>query len=108
VARRELPHASLVEGIRFTAQVAVPNVIQGLFRRRKTAAAAATKTNADGLAISFMTGLKRSYGEGALWIRVAKDEAPTLPGVRSKGRQTRSPPTRSRRRAPCSVSSRTR
>ncbi len=77
---RDFPHASLIEGLRFTAQVAVPNVIQGLFRRRHTAVAAATRTGADGLAIGFMAGLKRSYGEGPLWIRVAKDEALLLLG----------------------------
>jgi hypothetical protein len=76
----EFPRASLLEGIRFTAQVAVPNVIQGLFRRRRTAVAIATRTGADGLAISFMAGLKRSYGEGPVWIRVAKDEALLLLG----------------------------
>jgi hypothetical protein len=74
------PRASLLEGVRFTAQVAVPNVIQGLFRRRRTAAAIATRTGADGLAIGFMSGLKRSHGEGPLWIRVAKDEALLLLG----------------------------
>jgi cytochrome P450 len=77
---RDFPHASLIEGLRFTAQVAVPNVIQGLFRRRRAAVAAATRTGADGLAIGFMAGLTRSYGEGPLWIRVAKSEALLLLG----------------------------
>jgi cytochrome P450 len=76
----DFPRASLLEGIRFTAQVAVPNVIQGLFRRRRTAVAIATRTGADGLAVGFMSGLKRSYGEGPIWIRVAKDEALLLLG----------------------------
>jgi cytochrome P450 len=80
VAERDFPHASIVEGLRFTAQVAVPNVIQGLFRRRRIATAAADKTGADGFAVGFMAGLKRSYGEGPLWIRVAKDEALLLLG----------------------------
>jgi cytochrome P450 len=75
VADKDFPHASIVEGLRFTAQVAVPNVVQGLFRRRRTAAALATRTRADGLAYSFMSGLRRSYGDGPVWIRVAKDEA---------------------------------
>ncbi len=74
MAERDFPHASLVEGLRFTAQVAVPNVIQGLFRRRRTASQVAAKTGADGLAVGFIAGLKRSYGEGPLWIRVVKDE----------------------------------
>jgi hypothetical protein len=76
----EFPRASLLEGIRFTAQVAVPNLIQGLLRRRRTAVAIATRTGADGLAVGFMAGLKRSHGEGPLWIRVAKDEALLLLG----------------------------
>jgi cytochrome P450 len=80
VADKDFPHASLIEGIRFTAQVAVPNVIQGLFRRRRTAAAVADRTHADGLARGFMEGMKRSYGDGPVWVRVAKDEALLLIG----------------------------
>jgi Cytochrome P450 len=76
----DFPRASLFEGIRFTAQVAVPNVIQGLFRRRRTAVAVATRTRADGLAVGFMAGLKRSYGDGPVWIRVAKNESLLLLG----------------------------
>ncbi len=79
-ADRDFPHASLVEGLRFTAQVAVPNLVQGLFRRRRTAAGAATRTGVDGLAVGFIAGLRRSYGDGPLWIRVAKDEALLLLG----------------------------
>jgi cytochrome P450 len=74
VAESDFPHASILEGIRFTAQVAVPNVLQGLFRRRRTAVAVASRTGTDGLAYGFMASLKRSYGNGPLWIRVAKDE----------------------------------
>ena len=80
VADRDFPHASIVEGVRFTAQVAVPNVIQGLFRRRRTAVGVATRTGADSLAHGFMASLKRSYGNGPLWIRVAKAEALLLLG----------------------------
>jgi cytochrome P450 len=75
MADRDFPRASIVEGLRFTAQVAVPNVAQGLFRRRRSAVAVADRARADGLAISFMSGLRRSHGEGPMWIRVAKDEA---------------------------------
>ncbi len=80
LAERELPHASLVEGLRFTAQIAIPNVVQGLFRRRRNAVTVATKTNVDGLAVGFLSGLRRQYGDGALWIRLAKDEALLLFG----------------------------
>jgi cytochrome P450 len=76
----DFPRASLLEGIRFTAQVAVPNVIQGLFRRRRSAVAVATRAGADGLAVGFVASLKRSYGDGPVWIRVAKDEALLLLG----------------------------
>ncbi|HEY2437478.1 MAG TPA: cytochrome P450, partial [Solirubrobacteraceae bacterium] len=80
MAERDFPHASVIEGVRFTAQVVLPNVIQGLFRRRKNAALLATRTGADGLAAGFLAGLKRSYGEGPVWVRVAKDEALLLFG----------------------------
>jgi cytochrome P450 len=80
VAERDFPHASVIEGVRFTAQVALPNLIQGLFRRRKQASAIASRTGADGLAVGFLAGVKRSYGEGPVWIRVAKDETLLLLG----------------------------
>jgi hypothetical protein len=80
LANKDFPHASIVEGLRFTAQVAVPNVIQGLFRRRRIATAAADKTGAEGFAVGFMSGLKRSYGDGPVWIRVVTDEALLLLG----------------------------
>ncbi|HEY2160419.1 MAG TPA: cytochrome P450 [Solirubrobacteraceae bacterium] len=75
VAEQELRRASTIEGLRFTGQVAVPNVVQGLFRRRRTTVGLAARTGVDALAISFMAGLKRRYAPGPLWIRVAKDEA---------------------------------
>jgi cytochrome P450 len=80
MADRDFPHASIIEGIRFTAQVAVPNVVQGLFRRRRKAVAVAGRTGADKLAFGFMSALRRSYGDGPVWIRVAKDEALLLIG----------------------------
>jgi hypothetical protein len=80
MAETDFPHASIIEGVRFTAQVAVPNVLQGLFRRRRTAVELATRTGTDSLAHGFMAGLKRSYGNGPLWIRVVKDEALLLFG----------------------------
>jgi cytochrome P450 len=80
VADKDFPHASIIEGLRFTAQVAVPNVIQGLFRRRRAAAAVADRARADSLARGFMEGMKRSYGDGPVWVRVAKDESLLLLG----------------------------
>jgi hypothetical protein len=80
MVEQDFPHASVAEGVRFTAQVAVPNVIQGLFRRRRSAVAVASRTGADKLAAGFMAGLKRSHGEGPVWIRVGKDQALLLMG----------------------------
>jgi cytochrome P450 len=80
-ARDDFPRASVAEGIRFTAQVAVPNVIQGLFRRRAKAAAVASRTGTDRLAYGFMAGLKRSYGDSPVWIRVGKNNAVLVMGV---------------------------
>jgi cytochrome P450 len=77
---KDFPHASVVEGLRFTAQVAVPNVMQGLFRRRRTVTAIADAARADRFAVGFVSGLKRSYGEGPLWVRVAAGEALLLLG----------------------------
>jgi cytochrome P450 len=71
----KLPRASLIEGVRFTAQVAVPNVVQGLFRRRPKAVAVACKLDLDGHAVGLVEGLRRRHGRRPLWIRVAKDES---------------------------------
>jgi cytochrome P450 len=80
MADSDFPHASIIEGIRFTAQVAVPNVVQGLFRRRRKAVAVAGMTGADKLAVAFMGGLRRSYADGPVWIRIAKAQALLLIG----------------------------
>lgn len=75
MAERDFPRASLVEGIRFTAQVAAPNLIQGLFRRRRKVATVKGLIPGDGLGTGFMSGLKRGYGNGPLWIRAGSDNA---------------------------------
>ena len=71
----ELPRASTIEGLRFTAQVLVPNLVQGLFRRRPRAVAVAAKLGVDRQAVGFVGGLRRRYGPGPVWIRAAKDQA---------------------------------
>ena len=85
MADPDFPHASIIEGVRFTAQVALPNVVQGLFRRRRKAVAVAGRTGADKLAVGFMSGLRRSYGDGPVWIGIppipAKSEALLLIGA---------------------------
>ena len=80
MADRELPRASLGEGLRFTAFVALPNVVQGLFKRRPRAVALARRTGADRRAFRVVAKLKVRHGDGALSIRVGKDPAVLLLG----------------------------
>jgi cytochrome P450 len=71
----ELPSASLLENARFNALVIVPNAVQGLFRRRRSPVAAATKANVDGWAVGLLGGMKRSHAGGPVWVRVMRDRA---------------------------------
>jgi len=68
-------HASLIEGVRFTAQVGVPNVLQGLFKKRELPTKVAGAAKADLFGFALVQGLVRKYGPGPFFIRVAKDEA---------------------------------
>jgi cytochrome P450 len=70
-----LPSASLVENARFNALVIVPNAVQGIFRRRRQAVAAATRANVDGRAVGLLGGMKRGHGGGPVWVRVVRDPA---------------------------------
>jgi cytochrome P450 len=76
----DFPRASRLEGIRFTALVAVPNIREGLFRRRRRPVAIATRLGLDGRAVSLLAGLKRRYGDGPIWIRIAGKDALLLLG----------------------------
>jgi cytochrome P450 len=71
----DFKHASTLEGVRFTAQVGVPNVLQGLFRRRENVVRAAGAVATDQLAYRLTQGLVRKYGPNPFYVRVAKDEA---------------------------------
>lgn len=71
----DFKHASLVEGVRFTAQVGVPNVLQGLFRKRPGVVSTVGKLPADALAYRLVAGLAEKYGPDPFWVRVGGDEA---------------------------------
>jgi cytochrome P450 len=71
----DFKHASAIEGIRFTAQVAVPNVILGLFNKRELPSRIASTVGADYLGYRLVEGMVRSYGPEPFYVRVAKDEA---------------------------------
>ena len=75
MAATELPSASLLEDLRFNQAVIVPNALQGLFKRRRRAVAAATALNVDGQAVGLLAGLKRRHGGRPVWVRVVTDRA---------------------------------
>ncbi|HSV37193.1 MAG TPA: cytochrome P450 [Nocardioidaceae bacterium] len=68
-------HASIVEGVRFTAQIGVPNVIQGLFKKRELPTKVASLAKAEAMGFSLVEGLVRRHGPGPFYVRVVKDEA---------------------------------
>ena len=72
---RGFPRASLIEGVRFTAQVGIPNVLQGLFKKRELPTKVAGAARADMFGFALVHGLVKKYGPGPFFVRVAKDEA---------------------------------
>ncbi len=71
----DFPHASVLEGVRFTAQIGAPNIILGLFNKREVPARIASKVAADYLGYRLVDGMVRSHGPGPFYVRVARDEA---------------------------------
>ncbi len=71
----DFKHATVVEGVRFTAQVGLPNVLQGLFRKREAVVSVVGKVPADHLAYRLVEGLARKYGPDPFWVRVGGEEA---------------------------------
>ena len=53
----------------------VPNALQGIFRRRRTPVAAATRANVDGQAVGLLSGMYRRHNGGPVWVRVLRDKA---------------------------------
>lgn len=71
----DFPHASVLEGIRFTAQIGLPNVILGIFNKREIPTRVASTLGADYLGYRLVEGMVRNYGPGPFYVRVARDEA---------------------------------
>lgn len=63
------PSASLLESVRFTTQIAVPNVVQGLFRRRRRASELADSLGIDHRAVRFYEELVNRH-EVPIYVRV--------------------------------------
>jgi len=72
---RPFARASLVDGVRFTAQVGLPNVVQGLFKKRELPTKIAAKAKADAQGYGLVAGLVDRYGTAPFYVRVATDEA---------------------------------
>jgi cytochrome P450 len=70
----DFKHASIIEGVRFTAQVGIPNVAQGLFKKRQAVVSVVGKLPADHLAFKLVEGLARKYGPDPFWVRVGAEE----------------------------------
>ena len=71
----DFKHASIPEGVRFTAQVGVPNVLQGLFRKREKVVSVAGLVQADQLAYGCTASLVKKYGVEPFWVRLVAEEA---------------------------------
>lgn len=69
----ELPSASLRQSVRFTLAAMLPNLIQGLFRRRPRAVAAATRLDVDRRAVRAIGDIRRARGPGPVWVRAGGD-----------------------------------
>lgn len=71
---QDLARVSTLESVRFTAQIGVPNVLSGLFRKRGAVVAVTSRVGIDAAAYALMEGLVRSYGPEPFWVKVAGDD----------------------------------
>ena len=72
---KDFPHASALEGIRFTAQIGVPNIVLGLFSKRELPVKVASRLGTEHLGYQLVEDLVKRHGPGPFYVRVAKDEA---------------------------------
>lgn len=70
--RADFPRSSLAEGLAFTALVALPNVAQGLFRRRHRVVAALDRFGVNAGGHRLLASLQRRYGDGPMWVPVGQ------------------------------------
>jgi cytochrome P450 len=70
----DFPRASLVDGVRFTAQIGVPNVVLGLFAKRALPSRVSATLHGDQFGYLLVEGIVRRLGPDPFWIRVARDE----------------------------------
>jgi len=73
-----IARASLIENARFNATVVVPNAAQGIFARRRTAVAVATRAGVDGQAVALLRGMAQRHGRRPVRVRIVTGEAVLL------------------------------
>lgn len=73
MAETELNSASFGQSVRFTLAAMVPNLVQGLFRRRAKAVRAATRLNVDRRAMGAIGAIRRDGGPGPVWVKAGGD-----------------------------------
>ncbi|MGN6606679.1 MAG: cytochrome P450 [Jatrophihabitans sp.] len=71
----DFPQASLIDSIRFTAQIAVPGVIQGLFSKRVLPVRVAAKAHADQFGHQLVQGMVDRAGAAPIALKVGTDDA---------------------------------
>jgi cytochrome P450 len=71
----EFRRASIVDGVRFTAQIGVPQVVLGLFKKRALPVKVASLAHADAQGFHLVKRLVERHGPGPFLIRVATDQA---------------------------------
>jgi cytochrome P450 len=71
----DFKRASRAEGVRFTAQVGLPNVVQGMFRKRQKVVSVAGIVQSDYLAYGCTAALVKKYGVEPFYVRVVAEEA---------------------------------
>jgi cytochrome P450 len=70
----DFEHAGIADGVRFTAQVGLPNVLQGLFRKRELPTRVAGLARAELQGYLLMRGLVDRHGPAPFWVRVGAEE----------------------------------
>ena len=74
-AQPDFRSAGIVDGVRFTAQVGLPNVLQGLFKKRPIVATAASAAKVDAMGHLLVGRMVERYGPGPFYVRVGADQA---------------------------------
>lgn len=70
----DFPHASALEGVRFTAQIGAPQLLSGQFSRRVLVSRVASAVGTDYFGYLLVQGLVDKYGAGPFYVRLALDE----------------------------------